>query len=76
MEIDNHQVPKKYFGYFIAKLQAQVNGVRLICHKTQPSYKSLTRKISYKIFDCESFLKALDEGEVTLNQNVLPVFRK
>lgn len=71
MKIDSHQVPKKYFEYFIGKLKAQVNGVRLVSHKAQPSYKSLARKISYKIFDSEHFLEALEEGNVSFVQDVL-----
>ena len=71
MKIDSQQVPKKYFEYFIGKLKAQVNGVRLVSHKAQPSYKSLTRKISYKIFDSEHFLEALEEGDVSFDQDIL-----
>ena len=62
MKIDSHQVPKKYFEYFIGKLKAQVNGVRLVSHKAQPSYKSLTRKISYKILTLNIFLKPWKKG--------------
>lgn len=71
MKIDSHQVPKKYFEYFIGSMRAQVNSVRLVCHKSQPSYRSLTEKISYKIFDVDNFLEALDEGEVSFDQAML-----
>jgi len=71
VKIDSHQVPKKYFEYSIGKLKAQVNGVRHVSHKAQPSYKSLTHKISYKIFDLEHFLEALEEGDVSFDQDVL-----
>jgi len=71
VKIDSHQVAKKYFEYFIGKLKAQVNGVRHVSHKAQPSYKGLTHKISYKIFDFEHFLEALEEGDVSFDQDVL-----
>ena len=71
MKIDSHQVPKKYFEYLIGSMGAQVNSVRLVCHKSQPSYHSLTEKISYKIFDVDNLLEALDEGEVSFDQAML-----
>ena len=71
MKIDSHQVPTEYFEYFIGKLNVKVNAVRQVCHKTQPSYMSCTRRKSYKIFDCDIFLEALDEGEAALNTEVL-----
>ena len=71
MKIDSHQVPTEYFEYFIGKLNVKVNAVRQVCHKTQPSYMSCTRRKSYKIFDCDIFLKALDEDEAALNTEVL-----
>ena len=71
MKIDSHQVPKKYFEYFIGSMKAQVNSVRLVCHKSQPSYQSLTEKISYKLFDVDNFLEALDGGEVSFDQDML-----
>lgn len=52
-------------------MKAQVNSVRLVCHKSQPSYQSLTEKNSHKLFDFDNFLEALDEGEVSFDQAML-----
>ena len=71
VKIDSHQVPKKYFEYFIGSMKAEVNSVRLVSHKSQPSYQSLTEKISYKLFDVDNFLEALDGGEVSFDQDML-----
>lgn len=71
MKIDSHQVPKKCFEYFIGSMKAQVNSVRLVCHKSQLNYQSLTEKMSYKLFDFDNFLEALDEGEVSFHQAML-----
>lgn len=48
-----------------------MNAVRDVSHKAQPTYKSTTRRISYKIFDPESFFDTLEESQVTLNTEVL-----
>lgn len=71
VKVDSHQVPTKYFEYFIGKANLQVNSARDVGHKAQPSYKSVTRKISYKIFNPEGFFNTLEESEVTLNTEVL-----
>lgn len=71
VKIDSHQVPTQYFEYFIGKLNVKVNAVRQVCHKAQPSYMSRTRRISYKIYDSDIFLEALDESELVLNTEVL-----
>ena len=71
MKINSHQVPKKYFEYFIGSMKAQVNSVRLVCHEFQPSYQSLREKISYKLFDVDNFLEALNGGEVSFDQDML-----
>lgn len=64
-------MPKKYFEYLIGKANLLVNAVRDVSHKAQPAYKSATRRISYKIFDAESFFDALEESQVNLNTEVL-----
>lgn len=61
MRVDSHQVPKIYFQHLIHKLNAQVNAVRDMPHKAQPAYKSLSRKLSYKMYDIEQFWSALEE---------------
>ena len=51
IKVDSHQVPKIYFEYFIGRLTIQVNAVRDVSHKSQPSYQGTTRRISYKTYD-------------------------
>ena len=69
--MDSHQVPTKYFEYFIGKTNLQVNSAQDIGHEEQTSYQSVSRKISYKIFDPEGFFNALEESEVILSTAVL-----
>lgn len=64
-------MPNVYFRHFVAKLNAKVNALRLVCHKAQPCYQSKTKRISYKIFDVDGFLEVLDEGKVDFQQEVL-----
>ncbi|KAJ7373273.1 hypothetical protein OS493_012862 [Desmophyllum pertusum] len=71
VKIDFHQVPRQYFEYLIGKANLLVNAVRDVSHKAQPTYKSTTRRILYKIFDPESFFDTLEESQVTLNTEVL-----
>ena len=71
VKIDSHQVPKDYFEHFLYKLKVKANSVRLIAHKSQPSYQSLSRKVSYKIFDQTKFFEVLDEGEVPFEEEVV-----
>ena len=71
VKVDSHQVPNKYVKYLIGKANLQVNAVRDTGHKAQPSYRSVTCRISYKIFDPEGFFHVLEESQVTLNTEVL-----
>lgn len=64
MKIDSHQVPKEFFGYFIAKLGVQVNAVRQVRHRAQPCYQSATLKVSYKLFHLDQLLSALEEQPI------------
>ena len=48
-----------------------MNAVRDVSHRAQPTYKSATRRISYKIFDPESFFDALEESQVPFQTEVL-----
>lgn len=69
--MDCDQVPKKYFEYFLGTINIQANSVREVCHKRQPCYQATTRKISYKIFDAQSFYKAFEESSINLNTELL-----
>ena len=69
--MDSHQVPKIYFEYFIGRLNIQVNAVRDMSHKSQPSYQGTTRKISYKTYDLDPFIEALEESDIDLNTEIL-----
>ena len=64
MKIDSHQVPKPYFEYLIWKLGVHVNSVRQVCHKAQPCYQGATLRISYKLFQLDPFLDALEEQDL------------
>ena len=61
VKVDSHQVPNKYFEYLIGKANLQVNAVRDAGHKAQPSYRIVTCRMSYKIFDPEGFFDALGQ---------------
>ena len=71
IKVDSHQVPKIYFEYFIGRLNIQVNAVRDVSHKSQPSYKGTTRRISYKTYDLDPFIEALEESKIRLNTEIL-----
>lgn len=72
MKLDSHQVPKPYFEYFIGQMGVQVNSIKKVCHKAQPSYKGATLKISYKIFNLETLLDVLEEQTIAnINTEVL-----
>ena len=64
MKINSHQVPKPYFEHLIWKLGVHVNSVRQACHKAQPCYQGATLRISYKIFELDPLLNALEEQEL------------
>ena len=66
MKIDSHQVPRLHFQYLVGKGHLQVNAVRKMSHRAQPTYKSLTHRISYRIFDPVRFFDALQESHVVL----------
>lgn len=53
MKVDSHQR---------VKVKSKVNAVRDAPHRSQPSYNSNTRKISYKIFYPNGFFDALEES--------------
>jgi len=71
IKVDSHQVPKIYFEYFIARLNIQVNAVRDVSHKSQPSYQGTTRRISYKTYDLDPFIEELEESKINLNSEIL-----
>ena len=71
MKVDSHQVPKEYFEYLLGKAKLKVNAVKDTSHKSQPSYNSSTRKISYKIFDPDSFFDALEESHVAFTTEAM-----
>lgn len=50
----------------IKYIKSKVNAVRDAPHRSQPSYNSNTRKISYKIFYPNCFFDALEESHVSL----------
>lgn len=64
VKIDSHQVPKPYFEHLIWKLGVHVNSVRLMCHKAQPCYQGATLMISYKIYQLDPLLDALEEQDL------------
>ena len=64
-------MPKIYFEYFIGRLNIQVNTVRDVSHKSQPSYQGTTRGISYKTYDLDPFIEALEEKKIDLNTEIL-----
>ena len=63
-KIDSHQVPTSYLAHFLDKHQVQVNSNREIIHSAQPVYSSRTKRVSYKIFDPESFYLSLQEQDL------------
>jgi len=72
IKVDSHQVPKIYFEYFIARLNIQVNAVRDVSHKSEPSYQGTTRRISgSKTYDLDPFIEALEESKINLNSEIL-----
>lgn len=72
MKLDSHQLPKQYFEYFIGQIGVQVNSIKKVCHKAQPSYQGATLKISYKIFKMDTLLDVLEEqSEAKINTEVL-----
>lgn len=72
MKLDSHQLPKQYFEYFIGQIGVQVNSIKKVCHKAQPSYQGATLKISYKIFKMDTLLDVLEEqSEAKINTEEL-----
>ena len=63
-------MPKAYFDYFTGRIN--LNSVREVCYKAQPCYQGTTMNLSYKIWNLDKFLDALEENEITsLNTDVL-----
>ena len=70
IKVDSHQVPKIYFGYFIGRLNIEVNAVRDVSHKSQPRYQGKTR-ISYKTYDLDPFIEALEKSKIHIKTEIL-----
>ena len=68
---DSHQVPKIYFWYFIGRLNIKVNAVRDVSHKSQPRYQGTTRRISYKTYDLDPFIEALEKSKIHINTEII-----
>lgn len=62
--VDCHQVPEKYFAHMLNRLGSpMLDSVRDVSHRRQPIFKRNARRLSYKIFDEQTFKGLLEEQD-------------
>ena len=62
--VDCFQVPRKYFAHMLNRLGiTMLDSARDAKHKRQPIFKRNTRRLSYKMYDEESFRRLLEEQD-------------
>lgn len=60
--MDCYQVPEKYFSHMLYRLGSPIlHSARDTQHKRQPIFKRNTRRLSYKVFEEETFRGVLEE---------------
>ena len=65
--IDCFQVPERYFRHILHRLESpRLDSVRDVSHRRQPIFKRTARRLSYKIFEEQTFKRILEEQDSLL----------